>query len=182
MAICAPGWDRDSAGRHDLCMLLTADSEMGCFAMSRKGEFMRVRQTLLGVLLVIVLTGTSCAFASTPIIVQATGNDMVGQRLVYYFKEAIRTSASFRLSQGDEPGIEVRLVTLDPSSGDTGGSTVYSAVWTLANPKKYTEIYLTSVVGTCGTKRVHECAEDLLATTDEQRTGIMKVLSAASEK
>ena len=122
------------------------------------------------------------SYAQTPVEVKGTANDPVGQRLVFYFKESIRSSGSFRLAVSEELGIQVRIVTLDPSDGNTGYSTVYSAVWTWNNPKQIFPVFLTSQVGICGASRARGCAEDLLVVTDKQREDFVKLLQAVSGK
>ena len=122
------------------------------------------------------------AYGQTPVQVKSTSNDPVGQRLVYYFKESIRSSTSFQLAISDELGIQVHIVTVDPSDGNTGYSTAYSVVWTWYNPEKIFPIYLSNNVGVCGANRVRGCAEDLLVLTDKRREDIAKLLKAVSGK
>ena len=133
------------------------------------------------VLLIVVLVLIPLA-ASAQVAVQIvhSGYDTVGQRLVFYYKEAIRRSSSFRLVLDDNLGLRVRVVTLEPAgSGGVGYSTVYSATWTWNNPDQLFDFYLTQVVGTCGSSRVHECAENLLVETNNQLERLQRLFIAA---
>lgn len=107
------------------------------------------------------------AQSGTAVWVSATAEDIVGGRLVYSLKEAVRRSVGLRLvDRREDAAIIVHLVTLDPDS-NVGNRTIYSAVWTvqtLHNPP--VTMYMTQYVGLCGAKRLEGCAQSLVATTD----------------
>ncbi len=137
------------------------------------------------VLMLVPLVIFSCvAVAETPAQVSVevihSGQDSVGQQLVFYYKEAIRSSASFHLTLGSTLGFRVRIVTLDPSEIKSSYSTVYSATWTWNNPEKPFDFYLTQYVGTCGANRVRSCAEDLLVATNTELEKIQRILDTGS--
>lgn len=112
--------------------------------------------------------------------VGATAKDSVGKQLIFATKEAIRRSAGLTLADTeDESRIQVHFVTIDPDSPERGDRTIYSAVWTVktlhATP---VTMHLTHYVGLCGVSRVQSCAQDLLATTDEQMSKVRQWMKA----
>ena len=118
---------------------------------------------LLAVALATLLyAGAACS--QMQIVVEATTKEAVGGRLAFAIKERIRTSAGFKLV-GDraEALFRMSLVTLDDKSGY---STVYSVVFSAWQPQTGTWTYLENIVGTCGTSRIAECAEALVADAD----------------
>lgn len=96
------------------------------------------------------------------LLVASGAEDSVGQRLLYSLREKARASQTFRLTETKTPGaIRILVVTIDPDKPN-GNRTVYSVTymyWTSASQW----VYLSSNVGSCGTKRIEECAESLLA-------------------
>jgi len=129
--------------------------------------------------LIISLMASLPAQAEVAVQVVHSGDDSIGQRLAYFYKEALRNSSEFVVALDPQLGFRVRLITLDPTERETGYSTVYSAVWTWNNPEEPYDFYLTTVVGTCGSNRVKGCAEDLLVTTSQQFEKIRAILSQA---
>ena len=114
--------------------------------------------------------------------VQSTSEDSVGRTLVYEIREAVRRSSGFTLvASSADARFVLRIVTLNPDNDSTRSvSTVYSAVYTLNTLHETpVEMYLTSVVGTCGTSRVANCARSLTATLDEQATLFQRILRNA---
>ncbi len=96
-------------------------------------------------------------------------NDSVGQRLAYKVREGLRRSSSMKVadSYGDSV-IQMSLVCLDPSAGESGSVSRYSYSITFLNTKGYYDYQLTHGVGTCGTRRVEECADGLVADIDSE--------------
>jgi hypothetical protein len=139
---------------------------------------MRWQAVILGILLVAV---SSIAEAQMPVEVVSSGQDPVGQRLVYFFKDAIRRSSTFTLSLEENLGFRVSIVTLDPEQRRTaeGYWTVYSATWTWNNPEQPFPFYLQQVVGTCGSNRVRECADSLLVVTNDQLERVARLIRRA---
>lgn len=112
-----------------------------------------------------------------PVEIQATSNDNVGQRLVYFLKEDIRQSPSMKLAPESKAlRLQVKLVTLDPTSNKLGYATVYSVVFTVTGPAGGLPYYLNQFVGQCGTTRVQECAQDLLVQTSKASDAIVSLL------
>lgn len=126
------------------------------------------------------------ALAQMKIYVAPSTQDIVGSRLVYAIKEGIRRSSGMSLVDRDEDSaLTVNIVTLDPDQGSQMSSTrtIYSVVWTVktfhATP---VDMYLTNSVGLCGAGKVSECADTLVANTDEQATKVGGWLRSAIEK
>jgi hypothetical protein len=95
--------------------------------------------------------------------------DGVGRQLVYHVKEGLRASRSMVLVPLDESEVQVRILTLDPEAGSQSANhmTVYAAVWTYYGSPKLTPYYYTSIVGECGSARVGQVADELVAKTDK---------------
>lgn len=125
------------------------------------------------------------SLAQMSVYLGATADDSVGGRLVYAMKEKIRRSAGMTLVDRDQDGrIAVQIVTLDPDSSSGGGRrTIYSVVW-LAKTFHETPIdmFLTNSVGLCGSNKVQECAEDLVADTDKQVTKVRTWIQNAVDR
>lgn len=109
------------------------------------------------------------AIAETPVEIISNTPDSVGQRLVFAAKERIRASSSLGIYFDQTvPRMQVRIVTLEKSPSSPGYSTVYSVVFLWNNPKLPFPIYLTQQVGYCGSERIHECADRLVANIAEE--------------
>ena len=103
--------------------------------------------------------------AQMKIVLEDSARDAIGGRLAFAIKERIRTSAAFTLVPTLKEAIyRMSLVTLDDKSGY---STVYSVVFSAWQPETGTWTYLTNIVGTCGTNRITECADGLVADADK---------------
>lgn len=117
--------------------------------------------------LVAAATALMChaAQAQMQMVVEATAKDVIGSRLAFAVKERVRTSAGFKLVGTRKDALfRMSLVTLD----DKGGYfTVYSAVFSAWQPQTGTWTYLDNLVGTCGTSRIAECADSLVASADQ---------------
>ena len=133
----------------------------------------------------LVLTLSPTVTAQTPVYLGATAEDSVGSRLVYAMKEKIRRSAGITLVDRDQDGrIKVQIVTLDPDNGEYAGRrTIYSVVWTAKTfHDTPVDMFLTNSVGLCGTSRVQECADGLVADTDSQAARIRTLIQNAVER
>ena len=105
------------------------------------------------------------AMGQMKIVVEDTAREAVGGRLAFAIKERIRTSAGFTLASTREDALfRLSIVTLDDKSGY---STVYSVVFSAWQPQSGTWTYLNNIVGTCGTNRITECADGLVADADK---------------
>ncbi len=110
-----------------------------------------------------------------------TGDDAVGTRLAYNVREEIRDSKSMNLTYDDDKvRMQLILVTLEPGNSNSY-STVYSATWVWNNPEQPFPFYITSVVGTCGTSRVSEVAQDLVAQTDKHLNDLRRLFNAVKK-
>ena len=117
--------------------------------------------------------------ARTSVYVQSTADDSIGRDLAYKIRETVRRSAGMTLAdRANDARFILRLVTLDSDSKHSPGiSTVYSAVYTMQTfHDSPVEMYLTSVVGTCGRSRVDSCARSITAEIDEQAINLRRML------
>lgn len=120
--------------------------------------------------------------AKAPVYIQATAEDTVGKLLVYEVREVIRRSSGLALVDRDSDArFVLRVVTIDPDRSESPGlSTIYSAVYTVHTfHETPVEMYLTNVVGVCGSSRVESCARKMIATLDEQAVGLRTMLRNA---
>ncbi len=121
-------------------------------------------------------------YSVLPIEFSHSGDDAIGTRLGYKINEEIRESKSMALTFDETIArMQLILVTLEPNSSNSY-LTVYSATWVWNNPEQPLPFYITSMVGTCGTNRVNEVAEDLVAQTDKHLNDIRKIFVAAKNR
>jgi hypothetical protein len=109
--------------------------------------------------------------------VSHSGEDSAGKQFAYAIREAIRASNGFRLESGNQAGLQVNIITLDPerASSSTSNWTAASISYTMSNfipfekgnPQTWYPIYLTSQVMTVGTQRTVEQARAVMATLDD---------------
>lgn len=136
---------------------------------------------LLGLLAVATITHAA-GVPEMPIQVNATSNDMVGQRFVYFVKEDIRSSSSLTLTIDSTLRMQLLIVTLDQNPTSPGNSTAYSVVLTLVNPQQPFPFYLNQYVGYCGSSRVKECAQDIVANTADEAEQVIRLLKTVYSK
>lgn len=125
------------------------------------------------------------ALAQVKVYLDATARDMVGGRLAYSIKEGIRRSAAMKLVDREQDGfVRVNLVTLDPDkTGSSGIRTIYSVVWTTQTfHTTPVTMYLTNSVGICGSDRVSQCAESIVAKTDDQVSFVRAIVQSTLEE
>ena len=110
-------------------------------------------------------------------------NDTVGQRVAYRVREGLRRSSSMKVadSYGDSV-IQMSLVCLDPPQGESGVVSRYSYSITFLNTKGYYDYQLTHGVGNCGSSRVDECADSLVANIDKEVGELKSKISDGSFK
>ena len=77
--------------------------------------------------------------------------------------------------------MQVNVVTLDQNTSNPGYSSAYAVVILWNNPDQPFPFYLTQYVGYCGSSRVRECADGLVANISEQADRIIKLLQAATK-
>lgn len=98
---------------------------------------------------------------------QQCNEDSVGQRLAFKIKEGLNGSTSMvAVDRYNEAVIHISLVCITPNNQDRGFFSKYSYQITATNFQGYYDFALTHGVGTCGTQRVPECAEGIVATVD----------------
>lgn len=98
---------------------------------------------------------------------QQCADDVVGQRLAFKIREGLNASSSMKaVDEYGEALVEISLVCLRPDENANGSISRYSYQVTLINPKDHYDFALTHGVGSCGTQRVAECAEGIVATVD----------------
>jgi hypothetical protein len=118
----------------------------------------------------ITLIWASAAIASDdgfPVHLTATTDDSVGNRLAYAIKEAVRASGQLELVPlRDDAFVSMDLVTLDLDKD--GARTVYSLVLNTRDlDSEGLFHYQSSMVGSCGSSKVAECAQGVVANVDK---------------
>jgi hypothetical protein len=120
----------------------------------------------IAMLLVILLTQS--LRAGTAVMVSSKCQDPVGQKLVDAVKKGIRKSALLSLSSKENAQMRLDILTIEADPRIPGESTVYSAVITRFNQERPTEPYfLEHFAGNCGSDRLRDCAQTIVATTSE---------------
>ena len=108
-----------------------------------------------------------------PISVEHSGNDSVGKKLAYYFKDLVHSSSSLYIAtdeDSDKPKINVLIQTMERQrDGNLSNlNSIYSVIWLWKrHEEEALPIYLTSTIGYCGTNVVKGCAEGLIVDTAE---------------
>ena len=131
---------------------------------------MKIRVSLI--LLPLVFAAQASAQSdeqSVNVSVYHSGDDPVGRRLVYQFREQIRRSEGLNLNQ--EAIYIISFVTLASDGQDELAGTTYSMTLTIRLPDSMwgpatTERFIHSVVGFCGSQRVAETAQNVVAIVD----------------
>lgn len=112
--------------------------------------------------------------------VEAFSDDFVGRRLVFNIKEMIRKSYAMELQTYNYDDIPLSVVprikmivrTIAKYKDNTSTATIYSVTWTLSGEFEHEDTwcrdrYLVGTLGYCGSARVEETAESLVADTDD---------------
>lgn len=114
---------------------------------------------------------------------QQCADDSVGQRLAFKIKEGLNASTSMRSVDGyDDAAMHLSLVCLSPDIQDRGTFSRYSYQITITNYQGFYDFALTHGVGTCGTQRVTECAEGIVATIDSTIADLRSKIKGGSFK
>ena len=121
-------------------------------------------------LLVLLAPGFCFAQKKIPVQVVHSGNDIVGQRMVYALKERIRASRGMELiNDYTRPRIVLSIVSIDNSPSNSGiSSAISTAILYDSLTTRLSGAYITSYVQTCGTQKAESCAESLTAVTDAE--------------
>lgn len=126
---------------------------------------MKYKNLVIGLVVAISSILPLSATAQMKVVLEDTARESVGGRLTFAIKERIRTSSAFTLVSARQDALfRISLVTLDDKSGY---STVYSVVFSAWQPETGTWTYLNNIVGTCGSNRLAECADSLVADADK---------------
>jgi len=104
-----------------------------------------------------------------------TGSDLAGKRLAAVLAGELITSKKMTLVKTSDLRVGLYLATMA-----RGGSTIYSATWTIGGMND--DGYLTSKVGVCNNENIRGCARGLLAETDKHANVLasMKARQAAA--
>lgn len=122
---------------------------------------------LVGLVSCEAVAGASGAQDQVNVCVIAAADDSVGSRLVYALREGVRRSAGLKyVAQRDDSEMTITVLTLGVDGKNDGHRTIYSVVWTRPFIVRFDE-YIDHIVGVCGAERIRECADHLLAITDE---------------
>jgi hypothetical protein len=114
--------------------------------------------------------------SKVPVHINHTGRDSVGLQLAYSIREQIRGSNGFRLTQNDEAGLYINIITINPDRDDQSSSNwaVAAVTFTMrnflpfekGNPQTWYELYLSSTLATIGRNRTESQAKAILADLD----------------
>ena len=111
-----------------------------------------------------------------PVYVNFNGNDIVGQRLKYQLSQSLARSSTLSAAvNADRSIFIVNLTTLGSPAGETH-QTIYSVSYLLRDGEGL-DGYLDGTVAFCGSDRLPECAESIVADVDAQRTLFLEVLA-----
>ncbi len=115
-------------------------------------------------LIVLLIFSPGVVFAKWPIFLDAkpAKGDEVGEKVIYYFKDAVQTSNIFYLADKPE-GFVLKIVTKDveTSSIRKRNISALSVVWALYNRGQF-DYFLNSAVYTCELISAQECGETVL--------------------
>lgn len=122
-------------------------------------------------LITLFLLLVSTSFAQR-IYVQHEGDDLLGKRFAFAFKEAINKSSTYSLADSPGQTIEVTLATMDPAKylgGNLNGSVVVGVVVALNSPVScpMSAALMHQQVTVAREAYVDEYAKNLLADVDE---------------
>lgn len=99
---------------------------------------------------------------------QQCANDTVGQRLAFKIRESLNLSTYMTaVDSHDSSVIQINLGCLEPETKNRGSVSHYSYAITLLNLKGHYDFLLRYGIGTCGSLRIAECAESIIADVDE---------------
>lgn len=132
-------------------------------------------------ILALLLLAPSQQVRAASIYVKYSGDDAVGQQVIYQLREAISQSSRHKIVYNEaDAGFTIHLVTVENTQNI---STSYSAVLTMPpfNGSGF-NYYITSVAGNCGRSRVRECGQNILADFDSEINQVVEAFSNATKK
>lgn len=106
--------------------------------------------------------------------------DTVGQRIGYKVREGLRRSGAMQLVDKYGPGVQLSLICADPDAAEAGNISRYSYAITAYNVRGSYDYALTHAMAWCGTRRVDECAESLVADIDAEIMTLRKRIADGS--
>jgi hypothetical protein len=118
------------------------------------------------------------ATTAMPVEIISTGDDAVGQRLIYAVKEKIRSSSSLQLTFNQtKPRIQVYIGTMDLTGNglESSVATSFSIAIAFKDSNRPLPLLLDNFPGYCGTSRVNEEADSIVAAISEQVDYILKM-------
>jgi hypothetical protein len=114
----------------------------------------------------------------TTIAVNHSGDDLVGQRLIFAIRETIRSSHGYQIESSPRAAYRINIVTMDPESGSSkNGLSAIAAVTIVKkntttfnprDPQTWYPIYLTTSVVSVGSKRVDEISKSIVAMLESE--------------
>jgi hypothetical protein len=115
------------------------------------------------------LITTSIADELSHVCVTSSSQDMVGERLVYNVKELIRKSRSMKLMPSEKETGCLRLIIMTMERlGTSQNIYVYSVTWVASvGGSLEDDYYIDGTLGYCGSTRVTEAAEVIVARTEK---------------
>lgn len=91
--------------------------------------------------------------------------DLVGKRVAYHVREGLNKATTMVVADRYlDSVIQLSLVCLDPEGDEKGSVSRYSYAITFLNRKGHYDYLLTHGVGTCGARRVADCAENIVVS------------------
>jgi len=120
----------------------------------------------------LMLTFAACCEATAadpwPVYVRSQcSKDPVGERIAFKVREGLRRSSSMTsVDTYTDSVMQISIVCIDPDEDKVGSVSNYSYAITTLNTDGHYDFQITHGVGTCGTRRVDECAEGLVADID----------------
>lgn len=142
----------------------------------------RIRIVNLAIFLLLLVPLSAHAQVVVAVEVNHSSSDLMGQLLVYHFKEGIRASQAMRLAGPfEEHRLVVNLVTVNigiPINPELG--TAFAVTWTYNLTSRQGALYgffLNQTGGWCGSDRIEDTAGSLVAQTDRVISGLIESLS-----
>ena len=118
-------------------------------------------------LLIVAACGEAVAADPWAVYVRSQcSDDPVGERVAFKVREGLRRSSSMTSADTYRDSVVVITMVCMAPDQDRGTISNYSYAITTKNTNGHYDYQITHGVGTCGTKRVDECAEGLVAAID----------------
>lgn len=102
-----------------------------------------------------------------PVFVETVGDDPLGQRLALELREALRTSAGFKLAKAGDKALRVRLLAVPEFKDRPQLGSAFAVTWLFSEGGNVLSYYLESELGLLDESRLKAEAQALIARTDE---------------